>query len=82
LTMGTPIDHIGPESEPNYFADKPGEATDFHAHRQMLYRVLSEQGFHRHPGEWWHFSYGDQMWAWQQAEKGEVKPYAVYGRVD
>jgi D-alanyl-D-alanine dipeptidase len=83
LEMGSPIDHIGPESEPNYFADKADkDAADYHAHREMLYRVLSEQGFHRHPGEWWHFSYGDQMWAWQQAEQGEVRPYAIYGRAD
>ncbi|MEO1402022.1 MAG: D-alanyl-D-alanine dipeptidase, partial [Cyanobacteria bacterium J06635_1] len=21
-------------------------------------------GFGQHPNEWWHFSYGDQLWAW------------------
>jgi D-alanyl-D-alanine dipeptidase len=24
---------------------------------------MADEGFAAHPDEWWHFSYGDQMWA-------------------
>ena len=34
-------------------------------------------GFVQHPNEWWHFSYGDQLWAWTtNANAG------FYGSVD
>ena len=33
------------------------------ANRRLLHWVMSEEGFEGHPDEWWHFSYGDQLWA-------------------
>ena len=33
------------------------------ANRRLLYWVMSEAGFANNPTEWWHFSWGDQMWA-------------------
>ena len=33
------------------------------ANRRLLHWVMSEEGFAGHPDEWWHFSWGDQMWA-------------------
>jgi zinc D-Ala-D-Ala dipeptidase len=35
------------------------------ANRRLLYWLMIEAGFCNHPEEWWHFSYGDQMWAAQ-----------------
>jgi D-alanyl-D-alanine dipeptidase len=32
-------------------------------------------GFAQHPNEWWHFSHGDQLWAWRLGH-----PSAHYGR--
>jgi zinc D-Ala-D-Ala dipeptidase len=32
--------------------------------RQMLLRAMLVAGFASDPFEWWHFSYGDQNWAW------------------
>ncbi|MGB3616231.1 MAG: M15 family metallopeptidase [Elainellaceae cyanobacterium] len=73
VDMGSPIDEISPRSYPNYFApsdtiadadrDRSKEAI-FHHHRQQLNTVMEAAGFRRHQQEWWHFSYGDQMWAW------------------
>ncbi|WP_271255300.1 M15 family metallopeptidase [Pseudanabaena sp. Chao 1811] len=37
---------------------------------------MTHSGFVRHPHEWWHFSYGDQIWAWICNEK-----LAIYGGV-
>ena len=34
--------------------------------RDLLANVMRKAGFVRHPHEWWHFSYGDQLWAWKK----------------
>ena len=44
------------------------------ANRRLLYWVMVEEGFHALPDEWWHFSWGDQMWA-----KVNGAPAALYG---
>lgn len=33
------------------------------ANRRLLHWLMIEEGFAGHPDEWWHFSWGDQMWA-------------------
>jgi D-alanyl-D-alanine dipeptidase len=33
------------------------------ANRRLLHWAMDEQGFSGHAEEWWHFSWGDQMWA-------------------
>ena len=33
------------------------------ANRRLLYWLMREAGFANHPEEWWHYCYGDQMWA-------------------
>ena len=25
---------------------------------------MKQAGFVQHPNEWWHFSFGDQLWSW------------------
>jgi len=64
LDLGSPIDELSPRSYPDHFASAEGEnAAVFHERRQLLRRALTAAGFAQHPNEWWHFSYGDQMWA-------------------
>ena len=29
----------------------------------MLYNVMTAAGFANLPSEWWHYDYGDNMWA-------------------
>lgn len=31
--------------------------------RELLFSIMKKVGFNNYPMEWWHFSYGDQMWA-------------------
>ena len=45
--------------------------------RQHLLDVMQHVGFVNYPQEWWHFSYGDQFWAYTAGQ-----PSAIYGRVD
>jgi D-alanyl-D-alanine dipeptidase len=33
------------------------------ANRRLLHWVMAQEGFIGHPDEWWHFSFGDQLWA-------------------
>lgn len=42
--------------------------------RSLLLSVMNNVGFVNYPLEWWHFSYGDRMWA-----AYSNKPYAIYG---
>lgn len=82
LAMGGDIDAIGPVSEPDHhaaaaLADPGGVAARWHGRRQLLRRVMTAAGFAQHPNEWWHFSHGDQLWAWRM-EAG----VAIYGRHD
>ncbi len=77
VDMGSPIDEISPRSYPDHFAPSDAAADPdrarFHQHRQILNAAMASTGFRRHPQEWWHFSYGDQLWAWltHQAQPAE-----------
>ena len=31
--------------------------------RKLLRKIMQSAGFIYYPGEWWHYSYGDQIWA-------------------
>jgi zinc D-Ala-D-Ala dipeptidase len=65
VDMGSPIDEISPRSYPDYFAaSSDPQAPQYHCHRQLLATTMVAVGFQRHPKEWWHFSWGDQMWVW------------------
>ena len=80
--MGGEIDAIGPESLPDHHAASAKSNPEslealWHHRRYQLQAAMDHAGFVRHPNEWWHFSYGDQLWAW----KAEAS-MAIYGRVD
>jgi zinc D-Ala-D-Ala dipeptidase len=83
VDMGSAIDEISPRSYPNHFADS-AIATEqtFHHHRQLLQKAMRSAGFQPHPNEWWHFSQGDQLWAWLTNQINPDQPVvARYGRV-
>ncbi|PSN20067.1 D-alanyl-D-alanine dipeptidase [filamentous cyanobacterium CCP5] len=74
VDMGSPIDEISSRSLPDYFAsDSNPEAQQWHRHRCLLNSVMTAAGFRRHPYEWWHFSQGDQLWAWLESIDRESK---------
>ena len=80
--MGSPIDENSDRSNPDYFAnatDAVGQ--EAHRNRQLLDKIMKAAGFCRHHAEWWHFSLGDQYWAWREQEtKGLTGLTARYGR--
>jgi D-alanyl-D-alanine dipeptidase len=80
IDMGSAIDELSPRSHPDYYANQPEQP--YHKHRQLLREVMYSAGFRRHPGEWWHFCLGDQMWAWLcNQEHPNTAFTAHYGRV-
>jgi zinc D-Ala-D-Ala dipeptidase len=83
VDMGSAIDEISPRSYPNYFATASDpEASTYHGHRQILHDSMAAAGFKRHPREWWHFSYGDQVWAWLMTEASPGQTFvAQYGGI-
>ncbi len=44
--------------------------------RKILRKAMLKSGFYYYPGEWWHYSYGDRMWA---AYTGNT--FAIYGSI-
>ena len=83
LDMGGEIDELSERSHPNYYlSSEDKEEKQYHFNRQLLDEVMTQAGFYRHPGEWWHFSLGDQMWAWLHNQNNPVeKAIACYGRI-
>jgi zinc D-Ala-D-Ala dipeptidase len=82
IDMGSPIDEMSDRSLPGYF-DKSQDpiAQQYHHHRQLLDRVMTDAGLIRHPNEWWHFSIGDQLWAWLNNQIDPQHPLSAhYGR--
>ncbi len=83
INMGSAIDELSARSHPDFFANSAAALEQqYHCHRQTLWDVMRYSGFQRHPGEWWHFSLGDQMWAWLSNQTNLANPVvARYGRL-
>jgi zinc D-Ala-D-Ala dipeptidase len=82
VDMGSPIDEMSPRSYPEHFATSTDPIEQqYHRHRQLLEKTMNYAGFIRHPAEWWHFSIGDQLWAWLNNQADPDRPLqAYYGR--
>ncbi|RCJ23348.1 D-alanyl-D-alanine dipeptidase [Nostoc sp. ATCC 43529] len=82
VDMGSPIDEMSGRSHPDYYANSDdSQAQKYHNRRQLLRDVMLKADFQRNPKEWWHFSFGDQMWAWLN-NQSQIDPVtARYGRV-
>lgn len=76
---GEPLDFVSPYSLVDAAAaaaDAPGLSTEAAANRALLREVMQRAGLTNYPAEWWHWSYGDQAWAYRGGH-----PAALYGAV-
>ena len=82
--MGSAIDELSVRSHPDHFANSTNALEQqYHTHRQLLWDVMRHSGFQRHPGEWWHFCLGDQMWAWLSHQTNPSELFvAQYGHIN
>lgn len=73
LAMGTEFDHFGPEAH-SAFYDEHNLDLKIRKNRTMLREAMMAEGFSQYSDEWWHFDYGNQLWAFTLN-----KPCAFYG---
>ena len=77
VAMGSMVDQMDETSNPYFYANiKNEEAIIWNSRRDLLREIMTKFGFAQHPNEWWHFSYGDQLWAWKNK-----KANALYGKI-
>tara|TARA_B100000965_G_scaffold178587_1_gene149065 strand:- start:1019 stop:1774 length:756 start_codon:yes stop_codon:yes gene_type:complete len=79
LDLGGEIDFVGAKSRPDFYEKDSlrmlfSKNKIFHYRRSLLSSVMEQAGFVQHPSEWWHFSYGDQLWSWFSKQGN-----AIYG---
>ena len=77
LNMGTDFDEMHQRSATNYFETHPGVDDEARKNRRLLYNCMAEAGFTNYAAEWWHYDYGNFMWA-----KRLAKEYAIYGALN
>ena len=77
VEMGSMVDQMDETSNPDFYAKmKNKEAMIWNSRRNLLSEIMTKYGFAQHPNEWWHFSYGDQLWAWKNKKEN-----AIYGKI-
>lgn len=65
LDMGTAFDDFSPAARTAWL-ETDCRAPEFRAaraNRRLLYHTLCAAGFVNYSEEWWHYSYGDRLWA-------------------
>ena len=78
IDMGCEIDNMHESASPEFYKNvNSEEAKVWNERRSILNEVMLRFGFVQHPNEWWHFSYGDQLWAWKKKNQN-----AIYGKID
>jgi D-alanyl-D-alanine dipeptidase len=60
LDMGTPPQSVDAELSKMFSHSITSEQSD---NRKILRTAMKTAGFVYYPGEWWHYCYGDRMWA-------------------
>jgi D-alanyl-D-alanine dipeptidase len=73
LNMGTKLHEFISETETHAKNITGGEKEK----REILLRAMEQAGFKNYPGEWWHFSFGERLWA-----AYSKKRFCFYGPVD
>ena len=77
IDMGSKVDQMDESSIPDFYENAKNEQSIiWNRRRNLLKEIMNKFGFAQHPYEWWHFSYGDQLWAWKNKQKS-----ALYGKI-
>ena len=78
IEMGCEIDKMDVSASPEFYKNSnSNESILWDERRNLLRKVMLKFEFVQHPNEWWHFSYGDQLWAWINQNRN-----AIYGKVE
>ena len=68
LWMGSIFDDVSELAHRDYFENSGATTLSLSgeealANRRLLHWIMADAGFAGHPDEWWHFSWGDQLWS-------------------
>ncbi len=77
LDMGTDINVDAESTNGATYTMADNINEDAKRNRKMLIDALNEVGLLNYPTEWWHWSFGDQLWAFYKKQ-----PFAVYGVIE
>lgn len=72
LDMVSPFEPFDPRAYPT---DSKGLSETATRHRALLAEALGSAGLTNYPSEWWHWSHGDQGWAYRTGQAN-----AIYGQ--
>ena len=75
LDMGSDFDEPTDKSFTTAYENQPEHVA--HANRRTLYHAMLSVGFTNITSEWWHYDYGNQLWAHYSG-----CPHAVYGAAE
>lgn len=85
LDMGSGFDENSPCAATGYFesllsgGDRlSSREIESAQNRRAFYHIMTRAGFCNYPEEWWHFDFGDQVWACSTPDPGSAR--AIYGR--
>jgi D-alanyl-D-alanine dipeptidase len=64
IEMGTGFDSFTAEARTDFFEKKGNtKYNEVAKNRRILFFSMTEAGFTNFPHEWWHYDYGDLLWA-------------------
>ena len=78
LDMGTALNASPQASDNACFTAAPGISPVAMANRRILVDALTAVGLVNYPTEWWHWSWGERYWAWNN--RRDVTAYAPVSR--
>ncbi|MBM6937432.1 M15 family metallopeptidase [Pseudoflavonifractor phocaeensis] len=62
LDMGTGFDDFTSRAHTDWF-ERPGADEAVRQNRRILYHLMAWAGLRNYSPEWWHYAYGERMWA-------------------
>lgn len=74
VDLSAPLEWRDPEG---FAFDAPGLSDDARFNRNVLAGAFEETGITNYPSEFWHWSYGDQGWAYRGGH-----PFALYAAIE
>ncbi len=71
LALGTEFDSFGVEASTNWYEVNAETSSDekIRTLRRILFQTMKEAGFISYPLEWWHYSYGDDVWGFTNSRQ-------------
>jgi zinc D-Ala-D-Ala dipeptidase len=78
IWMGSDLDEPTDESSTDFFEKSTSKQENgVKEYRRLLFHAMTHAGFTNYPNEWWHFDWGNQMWAFFSVKEPRIAHYGV-----